>query len=290
MILIVAATGKTGRAVTRALSAKGVGVRALARSPRIHELAADGVDTVTGDILNPDTLRAALDGVEAVVHVGPAFDPLEVAMGQSVVDAAVAAGVRRLVQFSVIHPVIDFLVNHQAKRRIEDYVINSGLDYTILQPTHYMQNVDPARVADAGVFTLPYSVQTPLAFVDMEDVAQVAAKVLTESGHVHASYPLCGTDRLSGAQIAAAIAARAGTAVGTREISVSDFLERRAVAAGGRLPRYTVDGYYRLFTYYGLHGITGNPNVLRWLLGREPTSFAAYVDRCLVASAESAHA
>ena len=288
MILVAAASGKTGRAVTRALTAKGVGVRVLARSPRIHELAAVGVETVTADILDRHALRSALNGISAVVHVGPAFDPLEVALGQLVVDAAVATGVRRFVQFSVIHPVIEFLVNHQAKRRVEDYVINSGLDYTILQPTHYMQNLDPVGIAQAAVFTLPYSAQARLAFVDIEDVAQVAAKVLTEDGHTYASYPLCGTDLLSGLQVAEVIAARAGTPVGAQEIPVAEFLDRRS--PGGGLSRHTIDGYHRLFTYYGLHGITGNPNVLRWLLGREPTSFEAYVDRTLTAFGQPAHA
>jgi uncharacterized protein YbjT (DUF2867 family) len=279
MILITAASGKTGRHLVDGLRERGQMVRLLARSASVHEMRADGVETVSADMMNPEDLRSALDGVNAVVHIGPVFHPLETAMGQFVIDGAVAAGVRRFVYFSAYQPQIDFLVNHQAKLRIEDYLINSGLDFTILQPMHYMQNVDPAQVAREGVLRLPYSMSTPLAFVDLVDVAEVATRVLTEDGHVYATYPLCGTDLLSGTGIASQVAERAGVEIRGEEVAIPDFL---TILAGEHpLPRYVVDGFYRLFTYYSLHGIRGNPNVLRWLLGREPGTFTQYIERNL---------
>ncbi len=279
MILVTAANGKTGRHVIGALRARGVVVRALARSEAVHEQRSEGVETIAGDMLDATVLRDALQGVRAVVHIGPAFHPFETAMGQAVVDGARVAGVRRLVQFSVSHPQLDFLANHQAKLRVEDYVVNSGLDYTILQPMHYMQNFDPLQIADEGVFRLPYSLTMPLSFVDLVDVAEVAARTVIEDGHIYATYPLCGTDLLTGMEIAAQVAKRSGVAVRGEEIPVGEFIA--AISGGHPLPRYTVDALHRLFTYYGLHGITGNANVLRWLLGREPGSFAEFVDRGL---------
>jgi uncharacterized protein YbjT (DUF2867 family) len=280
-ILVTAAAGKTGRHVIAALRADGHFVRALGRSDRVHELRTDGVDTIAGDMLDPGVLAPALDGADAVVHIGPTFHPLEVAMGQTVIDASARAGVQRFVLFSVYHPQIEFLLNHQAKLRVEDALLTSGLDHTILQPMHYMQNFDPAQVAREGVFRLQYSLDTPLAFVDLADVARVAAQVLREDGHGAATYPLCGTDTLSGHDIARIIGEHAGTEIRGEQVQIPDFIAM--ISQHHQLPPYTVDGLYRLFTYYGLHGISGNANVLRWLLGREPTTFAQYVERVLAA-------
>src|SRR4051794_32615772 len=117
MILMTAATGKTGHHVIRALPERGETVRALARSDKLDELKRDGVETVRADLLDIPSIVAAMEGVRAVVHVGPTFDPREITMGQNVIDAAKRAGVERIVLFSVAHPTIEFLLNHQAKAR-----------------------------------------------------------------------------------------------------------------------------------------------------------------------------
>ena len=286
LILVTAAGGKTGRHVTAALRERGLEVRALGRTERIHELRGDGVETMAADMLDAARLADAVAGTDAVIHIGPAFHPREAALGQAVVDAAVAAGVARFVQFSVYHPQIEFLLNHQAKLRVEDYLVGSGLDYTILQPMHYMQNFDPAQIARDGVLRLQYSLATRLAFVDLADVAEVAARVVSESGHGCATYPLCGSDALSGEDIVRIISEAAGAAVAGEQVAIGDFIA--AISEHHALPRHTVDGLYRLFTYYGLHGISGNPNVLRWLLGREPTTFEGYVERTLAHDSDAA--
>lgn len=284
MILMTAATGKTGHHVIQALREQGESVRALARSDKLDALEGEGVETIRGNLLDIGSIEAAMEGVRAVVHVGPTFDPREIAMGQNVVDAAKRAGVERVVYFSVYHPQLEFLLNHQAKSRVEDYLVTSGLAYTILQPMHYLQAIDPVQAVRDGAVRLPYSMQTPLSFVDIADVAEVAAKVLTEEGHINASYPLCGSDLLSGEQVAAIIAKESKKHIGAEQIPLPAFIEM--VSGGHPLPQHVLDGLYRLFTYYGLHGITGNPNVLRWLLGREPTTMAEYVRRSLASEAE----
>jgi uncharacterized protein YbjT (DUF2867 family) len=282
LILVTAAGGKTGRHVIQALHARDLPVRALARTDRISELAGAGVETIAGDMLDASVLEAAFDGVSAVVHIGPTAHQQEVAMGIAVADVALAAQVERFVLFSVYHPQLECLVNHQNKSRVEDYVVTARLPYTILQPMHYMQNLDPASIAQDGVLRLPYSVQTPLAFVDLVDVADVCAKVLTEDGHRNASYPLCGSDELSAEAVAGIIAEAAGSPVVAESIAVPEFLE--AIGRHQPLGHYQKNYLSRLFSYYDLNGITGNPNILRWLLGREPAAMADYVRRSLAAT------
>ena len=86
-------------------------------------------------------------------------------------------------------------MNHQAKLAVERVVLLSRMPFTILQPMHYMQNVDVAHVVAEGALRQPYSLATRLAHVDLEDVAEVAAKVVGEGRHHHyATYELCGED------------------------------------------------------------------------------------------------
>jgi uncharacterized protein YbjT (DUF2867 family) len=279
MILITGATGKTGRHIIAALQRRGEPVRAMARSENVLELATDGVEAVQADMLDEAAVRAALDGVRAVVVIGPTFNTQEIAMGRSVINAAVATGVRRVVQLSVYSPQIETLVNHQSKLSTEDYVVKSGLEYTILQPMHFMQNYDPVKAAGLGRLRLPYTISEPRSYIDVADVAEVAAITLTEPGHLYAVYPLSGGELLSTEDVAALIAARAGVEISCEEVSVPEFVEW--VSGPDGLPGYMVDGLHRLFTYYSRHPLLGNPNVLRWLLGREPTTFAQFVDRTL---------
>jgi uncharacterized protein YbjT (DUF2867 family) len=234
-------------------------------------------------MLDAAVLERAFAGVTGVVHIGPTANQQEVAMGIAVADAALARGVERFLLLSVAHPQLEYLINHQNKLRVEDYVVTAGLPYTIVQPMHYLQNVEPARVVSAGALRLPYSMQRRLAFVDLADVAEVCAMALTEDGHRYATYPLCGPDLLNGEEVAAIIAEESGTDIAAESIPLAAFLE----FAGQHTPLGPYQRAYltRLMTYYDAFGITGNPNVLRWLLGREPGTMRGYVRRALDAAA-----
>ena len=131
-------------------------------------------------------------------------------MGHNVVSAARAAGVEHLVQFSLTHPQLEPLLNHQAKLAVERVVLLSRMPFTILQPMHYMQNIDVARVVADGVLRQPYALDRRLAHVDLEDVTEVAAKVVSEGrDHHYATYELCGEDFRSARELAEVIAASA---------------------------------------------------------------------------------
>lgn len=279
MILMTSANGKTGRHVIPLLAAKGEKVRALDISERAVELKSLGAfEVVIGDALDAATLEKAVKGVKAVVHVGPPFHPQETEMGKAVIDAARSAGVWRFVYFSVTHSQIGALFNHKVKLAVEEYLINSDLNYTILQPMHYMQNI---RIPDAirdGVVRQMYNLDRRLSHVDMADAAEAAAKVLTEDGHYGATYELCGepTDYISANEVAGIISKVSGKTVRAELLSLDAFLSSDRAAHMGD---YQKQGMRRLFEYYGEHGIFGNPNVLTWLLGRRPTTFEEYVRR-----------
>ncbi|HZX08375.1 SDR family oxidoreductase [Kribbella sp.] len=273
MIAITAAAGKTGRHVLRAMSSAGLAVRAIAHSDAGAETArTNGArEVVVADLTHPDELPAALDGCSAVVHIGPPMHPREITMGQNVIDAAKRVDVEHVVLMSVTHPQLEPLLNHQSKLAVERHLLASRLPFTILQPMHYMQNVHVPDCVDNGRFRQPYSLDRPLSFVDLADVGAATAVVLSApQEHKWATYELCGTDILTAHDIAHILTEVAGAAVRAEQVPVDAVLPTNA-------PDYTIDGFIRLVNHYDRYGILGNPNVLRWLLNREPTTFAEYV-------------
>lgn len=279
-ILITGAAGKTGRAVISALQERGAGVRALVHRPEqaagLHALGAD--DVVAGDLMDKDLLARAFEGVSSVYHVCPNMHPGEVEIADRVITAALAAGMQHVVYHSVLHPQTEAMPHHWQKMRVEERLFESGLPFTILQPAPYMQNVlaHRQRMVQAGELPVPYAAATRLALVDLPDVGAAAAAVLLEPGHHQAIYELVGEAALTQNDVAAILSWELGREVVVKEISL-DSWRNEAEARG--LGRYQVDSLVRMFQYYEAHGLTGNPTVLRWLLGRAPTSFASFARR-----------
>ncbi len=282
MILVTGATGKTGRAVITALRARGVAVRAfVGTSVSLAAASTLGADeTQVGDLRDAGAVRAAAADVAGIYHIAPNVHPDEVAIGRNIIGAAQTAGAARVVYHSVLHPAAEKMPHHWAKLRVEEALYESGLPYTILQPAPYMQNLLPSwpAITRDGVFRVPYPTGTRLSLIDLADLAEVAARVLTETGHLGATYELCGTVGLSQTEVAGVLSERLITRVRAVAIRAGDW-ERQARANG--LSDHAVTALLAMFEYYRKHGLSGNPNVLRWLLGREPGTLAAFVDRTI---------
>lgn len=131
-VLTVGAVGNLAGLVVPALVSRGAKVRGLVRKrEQIDEAKRRGAaEVAVGDLADPKSLMPALQGVDAVFHVGPVFAPNEVELGKNMVEAAVRAGARKFVFSSVIHPVLSGLPNHAAKAPVEEAVINSDRSFT----------------------------------------------------------------------------------------------------------------------------------------------------------------
>jgi NAD(P)H dehydrogenase (quinone) len=286
MILVTGAGGKTGKAVIRALVARGAPVRAFVRSSA-HEAALKAVgagEFVAGEIDDAQALSRAARGVDAVYHICPNMSPHEVAFAKALVAAATDVGVPRLVYHSVLHPQIEIMPHHWNKLRVEEMLFGSPLDVTILQPTAYMQNslAEWERMVSDSVYRVPYPVETQLSLVDLGDVAEAAALVLTSGGHSSATYELVGTLPLSQAEIAETFGRALKKPIRAEAEPVENW-ERRARSAG--LDGYQRETLIKMFRAYARDGLKGNPNVLGWLLRRTPTSLASFAARMAAAQA-----
>jgi uncharacterized protein YbjT (DUF2867 family) len=285
MILVTGSTGKTGRAVLQALLAKGQAVRALVhRAEQIPLMTSLGIQEVlVGDLRNLLDLRESCDQVQAVYHICPNVNPDEEVIGQSVIAAARYARVDHLVFHSVLHPQTEGMPHHWKKLRVEEQLIQSGLPFTILQPAVYMQNILAhwETICNQGVYPIPYPAETRLSYVDLQDVAQAAAVVLTEPGHRDAIYELVGTLGISQSELAEILSQVLNRPVSVKVIQLADW-EAGARARG--LGEYQTDALSRMFRYYDQSGLVGNPKALNWLLQNPPSTLENFFERARIPS------
>ena len=277
MILVTGAAGKTGKAVLQALAQTGQSVRAWLRRP---EQAQDLpiADAIVGDLEDSCLWREACFGIDALYLICPNMYPREFQVGRLALQAARRAGVERFVYHSVLHPQTEEMPHHWQKLRVEEEIFRSGLPFTILQPCAYMQNLLAYReqIAATGRYAVPYSVHARFALVDLADVAQAAAVVLTQSGHAGAIYELAGPANLSSEEIAQTLADRLQRPVAAFQTPL-DSWERSANASG--MPSESIEALVAMFRYYDRYGLIGNGNVLGWLLGRRPISLSQFAAR-----------
>lgn len=272
-VLVVGASGKTGRAVTAALLRLGVPVRAAVRPGREDAAPARTV-AVPVDLLTGTGLEAALDGVRAAYQLAPNVHPEEVAMARRVARAAAATGLPHLVFHSVLHPD-DARMPHHVRKSEAETVLREGLPggLAVLRPSAYHQNLVPQVVA--GEVVLPYSPDAPFTTVDLGDVAEAATVVLldpTRDGEVH---DLCGPEELSTREMVAIAAEVLGRAVRLRETSVDTWRQ----GPGASLPTPARDALAAMFAAYDDGGLTGDPGPLAALLHRRPTPWAETLTR-----------
>jgi NAD(P)H dehydrogenase (quinone) len=280
MILVTGAAGKTGKAVVEALATRGASVRALVRRKESAAAleALGAAEVIIGSFEDSAALARAAAGARAIYHICPNVSRDEEAFARAVLAAARVQSVTRFVYHSVLHPQVEAMPHHWAKMRVEEMLFASGLAPTILQPTAYMQNILGGwrGIRDDGVFRIPYPVETRLSFVDLADLADAAAVVLMNDGHAGATYEIAGTGPMSQAEVAAAIAAVLNRDV-RAEAETIDAWQARARAAGvGEHERSTLAAMFR---YYAQHGLIGNPNTLRWILGRAPRDLTEFLSR-----------
>ena len=289
MILVTGAAGITGLAVLRALARRGAPARAFVHResalPAVR--AAGAAEVVVGDLMQPADRRRAMQGVERLYHIAPRMSEVEIPLGLGLIETGREAGLGHFVFHSLVHAQCDAMGHHRDKRVVERELIESGLRYTLMQPTMYMQNLLQAwdEVRRQGVYRLPYSEHARMSLVDLEDVAEAAAMVLTGPGWDGGAFELCSGDRLTRVEMAAVISAALGREVRAGSVPVDDW---KPVALRTRTP-FQVERLVAMYGHYHLHGLSGgNARVLRMMLGREPARFEAFVRQLAAAGTQPA--
>ncbi|MFN2112707.1 MAG: SDR family oxidoreductase [Anaerolineales bacterium] len=280
MILVTGAAGKTGLALIAALTEQGAPVRGLVHQeqyrPQVEQVGAEEI--LVGDLLDRKALSRAMRGIRAVYHIPPNLHPREVEIGEYVIAEALQADVEHFIYHSVLHPQLEEMPHHWFKLKVEELLITSGLQFTILQPTAYMQNITNQldRIAQSGIYQIPYAATTSLSLVDLKDVATVAARLLVEGGHHGAIYQLVGTGLISQIEVASLLGILLEREIQAKQISLEDW---QAEISRTGLGSYQISTLVKMFLFYQNHGFVGNPLLLQWLLGRQPTSLESCLRR-----------
>ncbi len=214
-ILVTGATGNVGRHLVEQLLAAGYPVRALTRNAAKAQLPS-GAEIIEGDLTQPETLAAALEGVTGLHLInfgGDGYAPLQT--GQTLVAMAEQAGVQR----------VTVLMGGE-KGAVEAAVEASSLAWTLLQPVEFMSGGlgFAEAIRTGGAVRLPFADRRS-AIVHDADIAAVAAVALTQDGHGGQTYPITGSEVLTPRDMIRLI----GEALG-RQIDIQALNETEAVA------------------------------------------------------------
>lgn len=275
-IAVIGAAGATGKVLVKALVKRGLRVRPLVRRENQAALFPDIDDCRAVDLDDTVRLGEALGGVAVVYYIPPLFDASEEKFGANVITAATRAKIGRLVYHSVLHAPTPAMVHHLRKSHVELAIRESDLAWTIVQPAMYSQTplmfLNQARDALAPGFDITRSF-TP---IDVLDLCEAVANVLTGSSHEYATYELAGDERLTFAQMAEVMSGVLGHAVTARtlppQLLIDQAIERGSTPEAAEELRL-------MMAHYDRHGLMGNGTVLRLLLGRAPARFAETMAR-----------
>ncbi|HEY8979787.1 MAG TPA: NAD(P)H-binding protein [Streptomyces sp.] len=270
-ILVLGATGKVGRQLVPALRAAGRQVKAASRT-----------GAVRFDWTEQGTWAQALEGADAVYLLAPE-DP---ALAEPFVKQAVDAGVRRFTALSgrgVDRVPSDVFVGMTA---VEKAVQGSGVEWTVLRPNNFHQNFDhdPWQAPLlAGELALPAG-DVPEPFVDVRDIAEVAAVLLTSQKHQGEVYEISGARALTFAEAVAEMARAAERPMIYKELTPEEYCADLLEQGWPKEVVHDLDAMFAVMR--AGHSAAPSDTVAR-LLGREPVSFAEYAARAAASGAWS---
>ncbi|MGI9232163.1 MAG: SDR family oxidoreductase [Woeseiaceae bacterium] len=278
MILVSGVTGRVGQATAGALLRDGHAVRGLVRdSRRLEDKNLDGLEVATGDLAEASSLDGAMSGVSSALLV-TANSERQLELEGNFVAAAKKAGVRHIVKISSMEagpsarapiPKIHYAV--------EELIRQSGMDWTMLQPNFFMQNLlmYAQSIAASDQFALPLGTARA-AFVDCRDVGEAAAAVLCGNGHENRTYTLTGKELQSFRQVESVLTTVCGRKIRYVDQPPEEF---RAFLAQFVKSDWHVNAICELFAEIKAGALESTSKDLANLLGRAPTTLEAFIQR-----------
>lgn len=275
MILVTGASGTVGKAVLNEVARSGAKHKAMYRSANEAAKAPAGTQTVLADFAKKETLAPALREVDSVYLVCSPIPDL-VQLEANMIDACRTAGVKHIVLNSALGAG-DYPKSFPSwHRTVEDKLKSTGTSCTILRPNSFHQNVVTyfaTSIRAQGAFYSSMG-NARVSFLDVRDIAVVAAKALTGPEHRGKTYELNGPEALTYAELAEKISKQAERPVQYVDIPVE--AQRKAMLDQG-MPAWQVDALLDLQEYYTSGNGGAVDSLLPKLLGHPPISMERFL-------------
>ena len=239
--------------------------------------ALPNVEIVEGDMEHPETLSSSLQGVERAMLISSS-DAKMLEVQSNFIEAAKKAGVKYVVKLSGIMPELDSPFRYARMHgEIEKRLEASGMAFTHLRAgeffTAYFRRVP--LIVSKGLLVLPME-DARIASIDVGDLAEVAATVLTNSGHEGKTYPLTGSEALTMTEVAERLSVVTGKQI--QYVNVDPEEARNTNLANG-MPPYIADGLFELFAERRKGKESQVSNVIPEVFGWQPRRFAEFATR-----------
>ena len=273
-ILVTGSTGKVGTEVLKALGTRKVKLRALVR--KVDAKLPKGVEVFVGDLLDPVAVEKAMEGVDALYLLNGVV-PDELTQGLIAYGLAKKKKLKHVVYHSVFKVDAFKDVPHFAsKLAIENALRAFDVPFTIIRPNYFFQNDASLRIPlmDAGLYPVPLG-KEGISAVDVRDIAEATAIVLTTEGHFGKTYNLNGPEALTGAKAAAIWSELLGKAIHYPGEAMDAFEEQMRKKA----PSWSAFDIRMMFQGYlerGFAAGTGDLETLTALLGHRPRNYADF--------------
>ena len=273
-VLVTGATGLTGKYIVNSLCKLNYKIVTFSRNTIDNDIL-DSEHRV-GDLYSNKDLDSLLKDIDFVYHIPPNMNKDEIELSSNLLKYVIKYNIIHFIYHSVIHPNIKNLVHHWNKLKVEELIIRSGVNYTIFQPSSYMQNIfnDVVNIKNNRIHYIPYSIASKLSLVDLNDVSNAAAKVIGRKEHFFAKYELAGPQMLSGLD---------------KSKILSEVLNKNIIVEQEPLEKLTnklikmnvneniIKMRIEMFKYYNDYGLPGNSTILENLLNKKPTTFKKFL-------------
>ena len=277
MILITGATGNNGQELVRQLTAMGQRVRAFVRNPaEAARLKDPNIELAVGDFDQPETLEAALQGVEKAFLLTPVAER-SVHWQTAFIESARRARVNHVVKFSGMgadSPTAPELLRLHGET--DERLRGSGVPFTILQPNSFHQNILSSvnTIREQGSFYLPLK-NAAQSTVDIRDISAVAAKVLTTSGHEGKTYVITGPEALTFHQVAERLSSVLGRNIQYVDVPLSAAADEMRKL---RIPEWDIRAVTELLGYFASGAAATVMDTIPRVLGHPAISFEQFVN------------
>jgi len=252
-------------------------------------------NVIQADIAIPEACKQVLHEASHVFHIGPSLHPRELEIGLNMIDAAVYESkqpnhkFKHFIYSSVLNTQFRKMFNHDRKRYVEEYLFETDLNYTVLNPGDFLNLAFPVKFFASMAkpqYRCPMGLESKSAFVVLEDYAEACEKVIREGEkHYMAQYQMVSMRPIAYSTVAEDVGKALKRETGkdfpisqlTLEEGIGFLCDRLWTTSLQTSPPRQLDGAERLILFYRRRGLQGNPNTMEWLLERKPTSHIDWI-------------